>query len=714
MKKRKDRIEQEKALQFTENFKSVKKATTYIGTTVLMGTAGVGLNRTKALADSTVQVENGQGDPNHNAQATATQQTAGTTQTPQAQNAKQAPTTQQTTPQATPSAQSTQVQGPAVQAQGSDENSLLRVAPTTFGSAEGFIAQIAQSAMQVAQQRGLYASMMIAQAGLESGWGGSLLSTQANNLFGVKWSGSGQYVEMPTNEYYGGQTHRVMAKFQRYSSYAESLNRYADLIQGHFPKSTLSAATVEQATVNLAHGVYGTYATDPGYAASLQRVINVYGLKQYDSKTSGSSTSTTLPNANSGQTSQPTQTSTGNNNANHAANGNYTVRKGDNLYRIAQNHGMNLQQLKDINHLTSDNIQIGQKLVVNGVTNSKPVQNTTKPNQPSKPVTKPQVKGQTYQVQSKDSLWSISQKFKTTPDQLRKWNNLSTDIIFVGQNLVVSDKQATTAPSQPQQPSKPATPQPTGTTYVVKAGDSLWSIAHSHHLTVDQVKEFNHLNSDLIKKGQKLVLAKTNGTGQNATKPKPQTPAKKPVTNTGSYVVKSGDSLWSIATAHQMSVGALKAANKLSGDLIVVGQKLKVNTNTTSAPQNKQPVHKPTQASQSHTSLPTGSYEVKKNDSLWSIANAHNTTIAKLREWNHLTGSVIDIGQKLKIQGSVSVNTAAHKTTGKVSGQKTYMVQKQDSLWRIATRNQLTVNQLKALNHLISDTIYVGQTLRLK
>src|SRR5699024_8609531 len=145
---------------------------------------------------------------------------------PQAQNAKQAPTTQQTTPQATPSAQSTQVQGPAVQAQGSDENSLLRVAPTTFGSAEGFIAQIAQSAMQVAQQRGLYASMMIAQAGLESGWGGSLLSTQANNLFGVKWSGSGQYVEMPTNEYYGGQTHRVMAKFQRYSSYAESLNRY--------------------------------------------------------------------------------------------------------------------------------------------------------------------------------------------------------------------------------------------------------------------------------------------------------------------------------------------------------------------------------------------------------------------------------------------------------------------------------------------------------
>ena len=75
---------------------------------------------------------------------------------------------------------------------------------------------------------------------------------------------------------------------------------------------------------------------------------------------------------------------------------------------------------------------------------------------------------------------------------------------------------------------------------------------------------------------------------------------------------------------------------------------------------------------------------------------------------------MIYIGQKLKIQGSVSVNTAAHKTTGKVSGQKTYMVQKQDSLWRIATRNQLTVNQLKALNHLISDTIYVGQTLRLK
>ncbi|GKS82271.1 muramidase [Ligilactobacillus pabuli] len=715
MKKRKDRIEQEKALQFTEKFKSVKKATTYIGTTVLMGTAGVGLNRTKALADSTVQVENGQGDPNHNAQATATQQTAGTTQTPQAQNAKQAPTTQQTTPQATPSAQSTQVQGPAVQAQGSDENSLLRVAPTTFGSAEGFIAQIAQSAMQVAQQRGLYASMMIAQAGLESGWGGSLLSTQANNLFGVKWSGSGQYVEMPTNEYYGGQTHRVMAKFQRYSSYAESLNRYADLIQGHFPKSTLSAATVEQATVNLAHGVYGTYATDPGYAASLQRVINVYGLKQYDSKTSGSSTSTTLPNANSGQTSQPTQTSTGNNNANHAANGNYTVRKGDNLYRIAKNHGMKLQQLKELNHLTSDDLQVGQKLMVNGAGNSKPAQNTAKPSQPAKPA-KPQVKGQTYKVKSKDSLWSISQKFQTTVPNLRKWNNLSSDIIFAEQTLVVSDKPATSTPSRPQQPSKPAAqPKPVGTshaTYQVQAGDTLWSIAHSHHLTVDQVKAFNHLNSNLINQGQKLVLGQSSGTVQNT--PKPQAPAKKPAASTGTYTVKSGDSLWSIATAHQMSVGALKSANHLSADLITVGQKLKVNAATAPAKQSnqhKQPAHK---AAKPQASAPTGSYVVKKSDSLWSIANAHNTTIAKLREWNHLTGSVIYIGQKLKVQGHVSVNTAAHKTTGKVSGQKTYTVQKQDSLWRIATRNQLTVNQLKALNHLVSDTIYVGQTLRLK
>ena len=124
---------------------------------------------------------------------------------------------------------------------------------------------------------------MIAQAALESGWGGSYLSTSAYNLFGVKWSGSGAYIELPTQEFYNGSYHTIYDKFQRYSSYAESLNGYANVITTRFPKSTrANSANYAIAAQNLRYGVYGTYATAPDYADKLIRVIQAYNLTAYD------------------------------------------------------------------------------------------------------------------------------------------------------------------------------------------------------------------------------------------------------------------------------------------------------------------------------------------------------------------------------------------------------------------------------------------------
>lgn len=732
MKKRKERIEQEKALQFIENFRSVKKATTYIGTTVLMGTAGVGLSRTKALADSTVQVADGQGDPNKNAQATtnttnaAGNNAAAQKQTTAAQgetaNTGQTAAATNNATQGTSSAQDTTTQP----TESTDANSLLRSVATTYSSPQAFIAQIAPQAVQIARQRGLYASMMIAQASLESGWSSSLLATSAHNLFGVKWSGSGAYVKMNTNEYYGGKNHVVSAKFQKYSSYTESLNNYANLIIGHFPNSTIGrAGSVKQATINLAHGVYGTYATDPNYAASLQNLIQRYNLTQYDSQGSTSQTpSTSLGNAGSGQTSQATNTSNSS-----TTSGSYTVKAGDNLYRIAINHGLTVAQLKSLNNLTTDNIQVGQKLVVKGGrntnkgnttnnTNSKPPRTSQTSNTSTTQTSTSSAK--TYIVQPKDSLWSISQKFKVTVNDLRKWNNLKTDIIYVKQKLKVTAGKTTQSHSS-QQTSKPTTSQTaTGnssskgqTTYTVKKDDSLWSIAHSHNLSVDQVKKLNNLSSDLIHIGQKLILSRASKQTSKPTTTKPTKTTGKQQSS-GTYTVKSGDSLWSIAQAHNMSVTSLKSVNKLSSDLITVGQKLKVTGTNKSASGKTQTTSslkaKTTQKTSTNTA--NGTYVVKKNDSLWSIANAHNTTIAKIRSLNHLTGSVIYIGQTLKVSAKSTVNTTSQKT--KTTSKSTYTVQAQDSLWRIATRNKLTVNQLKALNHLVSDTIYVGQTLKLK
>ncbi len=145
-----------------------------------------------------------------------------------------------------------------------------------------FVNQIGSAAMQVAQEYGVYASMMIAQAGLESAWGQSQLARQAHNLFGVKYNGRGEYVLMPTLEFYGGAYHTVYAKFQKYSSYYDSLVRYAQLLRSNFLNSTKRAGSYQRAAQNLRHGVYGAYATDPTYASKLTNLINTYSLYRFD------------------------------------------------------------------------------------------------------------------------------------------------------------------------------------------------------------------------------------------------------------------------------------------------------------------------------------------------------------------------------------------------------------------------------------------------
>ncbi|KRL78664.1 glycoside hydrolase family 73 protein [Ligilactobacillus equi] len=152
----------------------------------------------------------------------------------------------------------------------------------TSNTATNFFNYLGETARQVANDYNIYASMLLAQAGLESAYGQSTLSTQAHNYFGIKYRGTGNYVTMNTLEFYGGQYHTVSARFQRYDSLYDSLAGYARLITQNYPNSTRAAGSVEAAVNNLYHGRYGAYATDPSYASKIMGLINTYNLKQYD------------------------------------------------------------------------------------------------------------------------------------------------------------------------------------------------------------------------------------------------------------------------------------------------------------------------------------------------------------------------------------------------------------------------------------------------
>ena len=552
---------------------------------------------------------------------------------------------------------------------------------------QSFLNTIGPVAQQVAQENGIYASVMIAQAALESGWGNSALSTQGHNLFGVKWNGTGNYVTMPTQEYYGGQWHTINAKFQSYNSYYDSLTGYAQLIKNNFPNSTrANAATPQIAAANLKYGVYGSYATDPNYANSLDRMISDYELTRYDVYTGTSSTNQNQQNSNAANSNQhESQISAGNGNQ---IPDTYTVKAGDSLWGISQTYGTTVNNLKQINNLSSNVIYVGQVLKLKQQSNS--TSNQT-----------PQSTTDTYTVQSGDTLWGIANTHDTTVNNLKQINDLTSDTIYVGQVLKLKQQSNSTSNQTPQSTTQQESSQPSQSNssdfYTVKAGDSLWKIAMGNDLTVSHLKQMNNLTTNTIYVGQQLRI-KEEQTNSQASQSNSQT--NQSSQNAGTYTVKAGDTLWGIANDHDTTVNALKQNNHLSSDTIYVGQVLSLGQTASTGSHSQS-----TASTQSSTS--DGTYTVKSGDTLWSIANANDMTVAQLKQKNDLSNDTIYVGQTLNVSSTKSASATS-------TASATYTVKSGDSLWQIASANGTTVNQLKALNNLSSDLIYAGQQLKLR
>ena len=150
-----------------------------------------------------------------------------------------------------------------------------------------FIKEIAPDAQKIYKKYDILASLIIAQACLESAWGTSGLAQKGKNLFGIKGTYNGQYVLMWTTEYdRKGNATRVQAKFRKYPSWYASLQDLAKLyVNGtswdpnHY-KAVVGEKDYKKATAAL---VKAGYATDPNYATKLNGLIETYNLTQYDS-----------------------------------------------------------------------------------------------------------------------------------------------------------------------------------------------------------------------------------------------------------------------------------------------------------------------------------------------------------------------------------------------------------------------------------------------
>lgn len=143
---------------------------------------------------------------------------------------------------------------------------------------EEFIAWLGPTANAVCRSYQLPASVCIAQAALESGWGRYVIGQY--NLFGRKYNGSGPYVELETQEYLDDQWQTVLAKFQDYASLEEAVTDWCILLTEEpvYAPCLAYRDNVEAFVAVLAP----IYATDPDYADKVLATIQANGLLVFD------------------------------------------------------------------------------------------------------------------------------------------------------------------------------------------------------------------------------------------------------------------------------------------------------------------------------------------------------------------------------------------------------------------------------------------------
>ena len=200
----------------------------------------------------------------------------------------------------------------------------------------------------------------------------------------------------------------------------------------------------------------------------------------------------------------------------------YVVQKGDSLWSISSKLGVSVSDIKKINNLSSNNLSIGQVLIIPSKKSDDEESNADE---------------NIYVVKKGDSLWLIAKNYNTSVDEIKRLNNLSSNTLSIGQKLKIPNAITSNE-----------------ITYTVKKGDSLWLIANKYDTTVNAIKDKNGLTSNNLSIGQILKIPST--------------------TNYITYTVKKGDSLWLIAKNYNTSVNDIKKLNSLSSNNLSIGQKL--------------------------------------------------------------------------------------------------------------------------------------------
>jgi len=293
----------------------------------------------------------------------------------------------------------------------------------------------------------------------------------------------------------------------------------------------------------------------------------------------------------------------------------------------------------------------------------------------------------TYKLQQGETLAAVAERAGMSESFLREVNGIpkgrqvlpnSTLLILsdAGDDISADDADARLRLS----------PQTTWrrVTYRVRPGDTLSTIARRWHITMKSIVTANRLRSDRLRAGQRLILTVPNVE---------RAPIQQASRSTGSHkihAVSSGETLSSIARRYGVSVSALRTTNRISGNVIRPGQRLRI-------------------PGTAGDDLPAAViYTVRQGDALSTIALRFGTTVTKLKRANRLTNNTLRVGQRLEIPDA---EPARAKREVEAPKSEIYVVRQGDTLSEIADRYGVGLSKLRAANGLRGNAIRIGQRL---
>lgn len=362
----------------------------------------------------------------------------------------------------------------------------------------------------------------------------------------------------------------------------------------------------------------------------------------------------------------------------------------------------------------------------------------------------------TYKLKEGETLAAVAQRTGMTEEDLREVNGVPKGRkVLAHSTLLVranADEQ-TDISAQEADAKLRLSPLTTWrrVTYRVRKGDTLGGIARRWHITTKSIVKNNRLRSSVLRPGQRLILtvpnverapiqyAKSGGkTGVShvihAVRPgetlsgiaqkysvdiaalrmtnrlkgndirvgqRLRIPTEDAQPSTSLHTVAAGDTLAEIAGRYGVSVVRLKRANRLSNDRLRIGQVLEI-------PSKSETVARPVVPAPAGEQSAAGLYRVKQGDSLYSLSRRFGVSVESLKDVNGLRTSVVNVGQKLIIPA-----TAKNQPTPAESKAETYRVRRGDTLGAIAKKYSTTAAALRRLNGLKSNTLQIGQVLQL-